>query len=185
MLRVSRFRIAAVAALAALGLALATACGGDSGSEASGSIRFLIFGDPAEINAYRTLIKSFNEEEPDIDVQLVEASDREDLIARLSTSIAGGSPPDLFLMNYRFYGQFAARDALEPLASYLEDSDVFDEDDFYPEALDAFRWKGELTCLPQNISSLIVYYNRDLFKQYGVPEPRAGWTWNDMVTAAA
>ena len=98
-----------------------------------------IFGDPAEINAYRTLIKSFNEEEPDIDVQLVEASDREDLIARLSTSIAGGSPPDLFLMNYRFYGQFAARDALEPMASYLEDSDVF-EDGPVPEALDAFKW---------------------------------------------
>ena len=93
MLRVSRFRIVAIAALAALGLALAAACGGDSGSGASGSIRFLIFGDPAEINAYQTLIKSFNEEEPDIDVQLVEASDREDLIARLSTSLAGGSPP--------------------------------------------------------------------------------------------
>ena len=184
MLRVSRFRIAAVAALAALGLALATACGGDSGSEASGSIRFLIFGDPAEINAYRTLIKSFNEEEPDIDVQLVEASDREDLIARLSTSIAGGSPPDLFLMNYRFYGQFAARDALEPMASYLEDSDVFDEDDFYPEALDAFRWKGELTCLPQNISSLIVYYNRDLFKRFGVPLPTDGMRWNELVFRA-
>ena len=129
-------------------LALGAACGGDSGSEASGSIRFLIFGDPAEINAYRTLIKSFNEEEPDIDVQLIEASDREDLIARLSTSIAGGSPPDLFLMNYRFYGQFAARDALEPMASYVEDSDVFEEDDFYPEALDAFQLGGRADLPP-------------------------------------
>ena len=146
----ARSRIAAGAALAAALVTLAAACGGDS-SGSSASIRFLIFGDPAEINAYRTLIKSFNEEEPDIDVQLVEASDREDLIARLSTSLAGGSPPDLFLMNYRFYGQFAARDALEPLAPYVEDSEVFEEADFYPEALDAFRWKGELTCLPQNI----------------------------------
>jgi multiple sugar transport system substrate-binding protein len=184
MLRVPRLPIVAVAAMAALGLALATACGGDSGGEASGSIRFLIFGDPAEINAYRTLVKSFKEEEPDIDVQLVEASDREDLIARLSTSIAGGSPPDLFLMNYRFYGQFAARDALEPLAPYLEDSDVFEEDDFYPEALDAFRWKDEPTCLPQNISSLIVYYNRDLFKRFGVPPPKDGMRWNELVFRA-
>ena len=86
--------------------ALVVACGGsDEGS--SGSVRFLVFGDPAEINAYRTLIEAFQEEEPDIDVQLVEASDRDDLIARLSSSIAGGAPPDLFLMNYRFYGQYA------------------------------------------------------------------------------
>ena len=81
----------AVAVLALAALPLATACGGDDASGAdSGSISFLIFGDPAEINAYRTLIKSFNEEVPDINVQLIEASDREDLIARLSTSLAGG-----------------------------------------------------------------------------------------------
>jgi multiple sugar transport system substrate-binding protein len=184
MLRVPRFRIVAVAALAALALALGAACGGDSGGEASGSIRFLIFGDPAEIKAYRTLIESFGEEEPDLDVQLVEASDREDLIARLSTSLAGGSPPDLFLMNYRFYGQFAARGALEPLAPYVERSDAFQEDDFYAEALDAFRWKGELTCLPQNISSLVVYYNRDLFRRFGVPLPTDGMRWNELVFRA-
>jgi multiple sugar transport system substrate-binding protein len=184
MLRVPRFRIVAVAALAVLMLALGTACGGDSGGGASGSIRFLIFGDPAEINAYRTLIKSFNEKEPDIDVQLIEASDREDLIARLSTSLAGGSPPDLFLMNYRFYGQFAARGALEPLGPYVERSEAFQEDDFYAEALDAFRWKGELTCLPQNISSLIVYYNRDLFERFGVPLPTDGMRWNELVFRA-
>ena len=47
--------------------------------------------------------------------------------------------------------------------------------------MDAFRWRGEQLCLPQNVSSLAVYYNRDLFQKYGVPEPKAGWTWNDLV----
>ena len=78
----------------------------------------------------------------------------------------------------------AARDALEPLGPYVEDSEVFEEDDFYPEALDAFRWGGELTCLPQNISSLIVYYNRDLFKRFGVPPPTDGMRWNELVFRA-
>ncbi|HEX7255015.1 MAG TPA: sugar ABC transporter substrate-binding protein [Gaiellaceae bacterium] len=179
----ARSRIGSFAALAVLVLGVAAACGGGSAA-GSDSIRFLIFGDPAEINAYRTLITAFNKEEPDIGVQLVEASDREDLIARLSTSLAGGSPPDLFLMNYRFYGQFAARGALEPLGPYLERSDVFDEAGFYPEALDAFRWNGELTCLPQNISSLVVYYNRDLFRRFGVAPPRDGMQWIEFVFKA-
>ena len=30
------------------------------------------------------------------------------------------------------------------------------------------------------MSSLAVYYNRDLFQKYGVAEPQAGWTWNDL-----
>ena len=174
-------RLAGVAL--AVGLALVAAgCGGSESP--SGSVRLLVFGDPPEINAYKTMIEAFSEKEPDIDVQLIEASDRDDLIARLSTSLAGGSPPDLFLMNYRFYGQYAARDVLEPLEGYVEDSDEFSAEDFYPESLDAFRWNGTITCLPQNISSLVVYYNRDLFERFGVPEPTDDMSWSQFVYRA-
>jgi multiple sugar transport system substrate-binding protein len=130
------------------------------------------------------VIRTFEEREPDITVKLIEASDRDDLLARLSTSFAGGRPPDLFLLNYRFYGQFASRGVLEPVRERLEASDAFSEDDFYEQALEAFRFEGELICLPQNISSLVVYYNRDLFRRARVAEPRAGWTWNEMVEKA-
>jgi multiple sugar transport system substrate-binding protein len=163
------------------------ACGGGDGAggdEVSGEVSFLVFGEPEELKAYRGVIDGFEKVQPNVTVKLIEASDREDLLARLSTSFAGGTPPDLFLLNYRFYGQFAARDVLEPIESRLEDSDAFEEDDFYPQALDAFRFDGKLVCLPQNISSLVVYYNRDLFKQAKVPEPTAGWTWDDMVQKA-
>jgi len=158
-------------------LVLAAACSGaGTGSLGSGegTIRFLVFGDPGELAAYRQVVAAFHRSQPEVKVRLVEASDRGDLIARLSTSIAGGSPPDAFLMNYRHYGQFAAKS-----------STAFQEEDFYPEALDAFRWRERLQCLPQNISSLAVYYNRDLFRKYGVALPRAGWTWNDLVRTAA
>jgi multiple sugar transport system substrate-binding protein len=172
---------------AALVAASAASCGGDevgSGGQPA-SIRFMVFGDPEELKAYRELISAFGERQSDVRVQLVEASDRDDLIARLSTSFAGGSPPDVFLINYRFYGQFASRGVLEPLEERIDDSDEFEQDDFFPQALEAFRWEGELTCLPQNISSLVVYFNRDLFRKYDVPEPRPGWTWNEFVGTAA
>jgi multiple sugar transport system substrate-binding protein len=160
---------------------LVAACAGEG---PSGEIRFLVFGDPAELEAFRSVVTEFRKVEPGITVELVEASDRDDLIARLSTSFAGGQPPDLFLINYRFYGQFAARGVLEPIQQRLDESEAFAEDDFYEKALEAFRMDGELVCLPQNISSLVVYYNRDLFRKAGVSEPEAGWTWNDMVAKA-
>ena len=112
--------------------------------------------------------------------------DRDTLITRVTTSMAAGDPPDLFLINYRFYGQFADRGVLEPLQERLDGSDVLAEDAMYGLALDAFRDdKGDLICLPQNVSSLVVYYNRDLFEAAGVPLPKAGWTWDDMTAAAA
>ncbi len=170
-------------ALAIVLLALA-ACGGSDSGNGDARISFMAFGEPEEIRAFKDVIAAYEEEEPSTTVQLVEASDRDDLLARLGTAFSGGTPPDLFLINYRYYGQFAARDVLEPIASRLEGSDVFEESDFYEPAVDAFRWRGELTCLPQNISSLVVYYNRDAFQRYGVAEPQAGWSWDEMVEKA-
>jgi multiple sugar transport system substrate-binding protein len=167
-------------------VALLAGCGGGDGrgDDLAGEISFLVFGEPEELKAFRGVIRSFREVEPEITVKLIEASDRDDLLARLSTSFAGGTPPDLFLLNYRFYGQFASRGVLEPVQERLEASDAFSEDEFYEQALDAFRLDGELVCLPQNISSLVVYFNKDMFRKAGVPEPRTGWTWNDMVEKA-
>jgi multiple sugar transport system substrate-binding protein len=170
-------------AFAALAVFTAAACGGGGGSDESGPVRFLVFGDPEELKAFRAVATAY-EREHDGDIQLVEASDREDLIARLSTSLAAGSPPDVFLMNYRFYGQFAAKDAIDPIQDRLRDSDLIQPDDFYPQAMTAFQWGGKQLCLPQNISSLVVYYNRDLFRRAGLPEPEPGWTWNHMVGTA-
>ena len=166
----------------------AAGCGGEektgNDGEVSGTVRLFAFGDPEELQAFKNVIAAFEQEEPDVDVQLVETSDRDDLIARLSTSFAGGTPPDVFLLNYRFYAQFAARGVLEPVEQYVADSEVFQEDDFYEPALDAFRFDGTLTCLPQNISSLVVYYNKDMFAAAGLPEPKEGWFWSDFVQTA-
>jgi multiple sugar transport system substrate-binding protein len=180
-----RLRLLMVASLLALG---AGGCGGDEeeagGDKAAGEVSFMVFGDPDEIQGFRNMIAAYKREQPGVTVKLIEASDRDDLLARLATSFAGGTPPDLFLLNYRYYGQFASKGVLEPIEDRVEGSDVFQEDDFYEEALQAFRFDGTLTCLPQNISSLVVYYNKDLFRKAGVAEPKAGWTWADMVAAA-
>jgi multiple sugar transport system substrate-binding protein len=172
--------VAVVVALAAIGAGLAAGGGGDGDRPA---ISLLVFGEPEELAAYRKLIAAYERRDPEARVRLIAASDRVDLIARLSTGFAAGSPPDLFLINYRYYGQFAARGALEPLGPRMAGS-ALSAGDFYEPALDAFRWGGTLTCLPQNISSLAVYYNRDLFRRYGVAEPEAGWKWYHMVDRA-
>jgi multiple sugar transport system substrate-binding protein len=73
---------------------------------------------------------------------------------------------------------------LVPLDERLASSDAFEREDFYPQALEAFTFGGALMCLPQNISSLVVYYNVDLFREAGLPEPEAGWNFFDMVQMA-
>jgi multiple sugar transport system substrate-binding protein len=147
-------------------------------------ITVMVSGDPEEIEAYRAVITAFDRSQTGIDAELLPFADRDELIVRLSTSIAGGEPPDLFLMNYRYYGQFAARDALEPVDAYLEGSEALSADDFFGTAMTPFQWESRQVCLPQNVSSLVVYYNTDRFADAGLPLPAQGWTWDDMVRSA-
>ena len=175
-------RFAGTLSAAMVSLLLAAACA--SPEAPGGTVKVLVSGAPEELEAFRTLAAAYESATPGSHVQLIEASDADDLITRLSTSLAGGAPPDVFLINYRFYGQFAARDAIEPVDQRLRDSTVIEESDFYPAPMAAFRWAGNQMCVPQNASSLVVYYNRTLFQKYGVAEPASGWTWNDMVATA-
>ena len=169
--------------LALVVLAMTAACGSEPQDEAT-TITVMVSGDPEEIEAYRAVVEAFDRSQTGIDVGLLPFADRDDLIVRLSTSIAGGQPPDLFLMNYRYYGQFAARDALEPVDPHLRTSEVLSADDFFQTSMTPFQWDGEQMCLPQNVSSLVVYYNADLFADAGLPLPAEGWTWSDMVQSA-
>jgi multiple sugar transport system substrate-binding protein len=170
-----------------VGAACSGTGGGDAvtpGGEVSGEVSFLAFGEPEELAAYQAAIDAFKAVEPDVTVNLIAASDRTDLIARLSTGFSGGTPPDLFLINYRFYAQFAVTGVLEPVQPFLEASSAFQRDDFYPQPMEAFTHRGTLQCMPQNVSSLVVYYNKDLFAQEGLSEPPDEWTWDEMVAAA-
>jgi len=151
---------------------------------AAGNISFMVFGDPAELAAYQTLVDSFMQAHPEIQVELIQIPGQSDYRKRLAADLTAGDPADVVLINYRRFAGFASVGALEPLGAYLEKSDLIKEADFYPEAVNAFKWRGELTCIPQNISSLVVYYNKDLFDSAGVSYPADGWTWDDFLSAA-
>lgn len=165
---------------ALVALAVLSSCSGGGAAQ----VDFLVFGEPEELEAFRAVVAGFTATDPGFRVRLVEASDRRDLLTRVSSSLAGGNPPDLFLVNYRFYGQLAARGALQPIDLQLARAGGLEPDAFYPEAMEAFRWNGSQLCVPQNVSSLAVYYNKDAFAAAGLAEPSDDWTWDDMVRNA-
>lgn len=143
-----------------------------------------LFGDPAEVDGYRQLVSVFEAKNPDVKVRLIPIGKQKDHMAKLTTGFSGGTPPDIFLLNYRRFGQFAGKGVLEPLGARLAKSTVLREENLYEPATEAFRFNGQLMCVPQNVSSLVVYYNRGLFQRLGVPLPKPGWTWVDFQDAA-
>ena len=177
-------RRAARAALALAALVPAAGCGGSgSGSDARPEVRFQVFGDAEELAAYREVVAAY-EKESGREVRLIEVPDRDAHLQKIATGFAAGSPPDVFLVNYRNFAGYAARRALDPVGPRLDRSTVLRRKAFYSKPVEAFTYRDTLQCMPQNVSSLVVYYNRDLFRAAGLADPARDWTYEQFIAAA-
>ena len=171
------------AAMTAITL-LAAACsgGGDDRTE----LTLLLFGGPDEVAGYEQMATAFEDANPDLALTISPVAKQDDLLARLSTSFAGGAPPELFLINFRKYGQFVEQGAIAEVQPYLDASTTISEEDFVEPPLEAFRFDGtNLSCQPQNVSNLVAYVNLDLFAAAGIPVPYDGWSWDEFVAATS
>jgi multiple sugar transport system substrate-binding protein len=166
------------------------------GSLGADAVRFAFFADPSEAIAYAQLIDRFEEVQSEIKIEpVVISSSNVAPLGRLLPaskypewlrgSFTGPNPPDVFLFTYRDVGAYDLRGVLEPLDTWLAQSRSLNEADFYPEALSLFRPMNKpLLAIPQNLSSLVVYYNTDLFEQVGIADPTTGWSWDEFSAAA-
>ena len=169
-----------LALLIVVALITAACNGGDQSRDgAAAPLRVQVSGEPEETKVYGALVKAFEQSKEGFDVELIEVADKDEHLAKLTTSFAGGDAPDVFLVNFREYSQFVVRGAVTPYETYLGANDV-DLAAYYPQPLEAFTFQDQLQCMPQNISSLVVYYNTKLFKQAGLERPQAGWSWEDF-----
>ncbi|MDQ3958367.1 MAG: sugar ABC transporter substrate-binding protein [Actinomycetota bacterium] len=170
---------AALPALVLLGGGCSSSGSAEDGETAT--IQVQVSGEPEETAVYSSIAEQFEKLNDDVRVEVIEVAEKDDHLARLTTSFAGGNPPDVFLVNFREYSQFVVRGAIEPMERHL---DAVDTDDYFPQPLEAFTYDGELQCMPQNISSLVVYYNKAIFEAAGLPRPKEGWSWDDFRATA-
>ncbi|HEU5471353.1 MAG TPA: sugar ABC transporter substrate-binding protein [Actinophytocola sp.] len=177
-------KLVVLASVVLLGLA-ACADGGEEADAGTGNgtakITVQIGADPEEAAVYRSLVTAYRDGGGG-EVELVTVG-RGDHLTRLSTAFASGGAPDVFAINYRQYAPLVQRGAVRPIGPLLE-AEGLKLSDYYEEPLRAFSYVGALQCMPQNISSLVVYWNRGLFTAANVAAPKAGWTWNDFTATA-
>jgi multiple sugar transport system substrate-binding protein len=148
------------------------------------TVSFMVFGEPAELKAYQNLVDAFQKQNTDVAIELIHIPSQGDYLKRFTADLAGGAPADVVLINYRRFSGLAIKGAFEPLDPYLEKSSKIKYDDFYKLPMRAFSLKDQTVCIPQNISSLVTYYNKDLFDAAGLSYPNENWTWNDFISAA-
>ncbi|ADB54203.1 ABC transporter substrate-binding protein [Conexibacter woesei] len=177
-------RAALAALLVALLALVAAGCGSgddDSGGDGGDGPVEITFWHGQNQTAQQTiegLVDRFNASHPDVKVKAEVGALADSLYQKTTAALAGGKYPDVV---YQF-GPNIASLARSPKALDLTDA-VRDAawrwDDFYPPAREAVTVDGKVRAVPALIDSLAVVYNRRLFREAGIPAPRAGWTWDD------
>ena len=142
------------------------------------TLRWLMRWDQARVDLVaRPLIDAFAAEHPDIHVTLENIPDSSDYYRALALQLDQGVPPDVFYPATHIAYTLDLQGQLLPLTN-AGPADGLDLTTYDKDVLALYRNGDEqLYCLPADIATLVVIYNKQLFDQAGVPYPSAGWDW--------
>ncbi|MCL6547908.1 MAG: sugar ABC transporter substrate-binding protein [Alicyclobacillus sp.] len=115
-----------------------------------------------------------------VNVQVVPSAD---YWTKLQAAATGGTMPDIFVMNGSEFQEYASNGMLLPIDDYVRRSHVNLAN--YPKnILNMYTLNGVHYGIPRNEDTIGLWYNKALFKKYGVPFPNASWTWKTLYNAA-
>jgi multiple sugar transport system substrate-binding protein len=143
------------------------------------TIRYFTFSAaPDYLEELDTIIAAFEEANPGINIEVTTAP-FSDYFTLLQADVVSGDAPDVFELNYENFVTYAANNTLLDISEYLSG-----DAPYYPRALEAFQYEGQQFALPETFSTVLLFYNADLFDQAGVDYPSDEWTWDDATAAA-
>ncbi len=172
MQRKLRFMLALMTVLLMIGLLPLSA-------QESTTIRYFTFSAaPDYLEELDVIVQAFQAENPGITVEVTTAP-FSDYFTLLQADVVSGAAPDVFELNFENFVTYAANDTLLDISSYLSG-----DAPYYPRALEAFQYDGVQLALPETFSTVLMFYNADLFDAAGVEYPAADWTWDDALVAA-
>jgi multiple sugar transport system substrate-binding protein len=102
---------------------------------------------------------------------------------KLTTEFSAGNAPDVVWIAGANTADYAPKGVLLDLMPLAKADASFKLTDYYDAPMKELEHGGNLWGLPRDISTLVMYYNKDLFKAKGLKDPadeaKAGnWTWD-------
>jgi multiple sugar transport system substrate-binding protein len=178
-----------------LGLVLVvSACGeaneGGGGDEDGDKVnlKMTAWGNPAEIKVYQKALDAFEEENPNVTVDLIPAPG-DTYKQKLFTQLQGGEAPDVFYVGSEYMSQLVETETIAELTQFLDSSDSYVKADEFAEGLwGSARLDGKIYGLPVDSNPLVFYYNKNVLEEAGIDpnEPQklyeAGeWNWDSFL----
>ncbi len=141
-------------------------------------IQFATWGSESEINILKPMLEEFEKQNDGIKVDLMHIP--QNYFQKIHLLFASNTAPDVIFINNLYLPMYANAGVLEDLSKYEE----LEFDKYFEKSIDAMKFNGKIYALPRDMSNLIIFYNKDMFKKFGVRYPDKNWSLDDLLHTA-
>jgi multiple sugar transport system substrate-binding protein len=136
--------------------------------------------------AQTAVVEDWNKRHPDVQVVEEVQPGEGSLYQKLLIQAAADQLPDLsFMQGSADYVSFVTKGLLLPIEEYIKKDRTFNaKERLQQRSRDVVEMLGHTWGLPVEAGTLVVFYNRNHFEEAGVPLPKRGWTWDDLLDKA-
>ena len=175
-LAVRAISVAAVAALALLG--------GVAGAQTRTEISLWHAQEGKSREAIEELVKRFNQSQGEVEVKAVHKGTYPEVIAAATAAYRQKEAPHLVQVYEVGTQSMIMSDAIVPVHRLMQQQKVsVDWADFVETITGYYATDGKLNSMPFNVSTPILYYNKDMFRKAGLPDT-SPVTWSDVEAAS-
>lgn len=136
---------------------------------------FATWGSKTEVQILKELLSDFEKENPDIKVEFLHIP--QNYFQKLHLMFASNLAPDVIFINNL---------NIPVYEKYLLDLNdiVKNKEDYYPQVLDTMTYEDRLLAIPRDVSTLVVFYNKDLFDKNNLSYPNENWNITEFLDTA-
>jgi sn-glycerol 3-phosphate transport system substrate-binding protein len=127
------------------------------------------------------MIADFEKAHPDVRVKAVYAGNYDDTRVKALAALRAGQPVQLSVLFSIDLFELIDQDAIVPFDELLGPEDRAWLDTFYPALMENSRTQGKTWGIPFQRSTIVLYWNKDAFREAGLDPNRPPASWTEMV----
>jgi multiple sugar transport system substrate-binding protein len=152
--------------------------------ESENKITLMIFAQPQEKEILDQIVWRFENAHPGTKVNFISSTQAE-YGQKLQAQLAANQLPDVFYLGPGDVRQYVDNKKVLDLAPYVQNVTGVDFNDLYESAVDTYRYDGNtlgqgaaIWALPKDFGPFAFAYNKDMFKEAGIPLPSTEKPYN-------
>lgn len=148
----------------------------------TGKITYMFWGDDYERQMYTDLIAAYEKLVPGVKIEQMYTPGG-DYYTKLQNLGAAKTVPDIFWLSEARVKELSNAGLMADLTDVLKQYPAI-SDGMFDGALEYGQVNGTQYCIPKDYTGYVMYINKDIFKEAGIPIPTSDWTMEDYVKIA-